>query len=289
MAKAKTEKAVESKEVSIKADVEVVVTPSAPLTFITNFTEIKSDLKKKLSKYKGMKVTDANFDKCKLVQKECVSLRTLLENKRKEAVKMYIELPKNTLNATFEDLLKVVAEVEDNIKTQMDVYDEETRNELKVILTGYIEEFQAEFALDPKYLDAVVLHKHYFNKTQKEADTREEIKAQFTAQKVIQEGYYSDVKLIRSMCADNKALNPDHLVKQLEYRSASAIVQDIIDEKERLAKVDLTPPKVMPVVSSARGAPMVTKTVTITMPKTAEAEVASVLKSLLKIKGVTVK
>ena len=288
MAKAKTEKTVESKEVSIKADVEVVVTPSAPLTFITNFTEIKSDLKKKLSKYKGMKVTDANFDKCKLVQKECVSLRTLLENKRKEAVKMYIELPKNTLNATFEDLLKVVAEVEDNIKTQMDVYDEETRNELKVILTGYIEEFQEEFSLDPKYLDAVQLHKHYFNKTQKEADTREDLKSQFMAQKVLQERYYSDVKLIRSMCADNKALNPDHLVKQLEYRSCSAIVQDIQDEKERLSKVIPMQPPVLPSVKAATSSLLVTKTVTITMPKAAEAEVAAVLKALIKIKGVKV-
>jgi hypothetical protein len=205
---------------------------------------------------------------------------------------MYIDLPKNALNAQFEELLKTVAEVEDNIKSQMDVYDAEEKEQLKIILTGYVASFQEAYALDAKYLEQVVLHKHYFNKTQKESDTRSDIESQFVAQKAEQNKYYSDVKLIRSMCADNKALNPDHLVKQLEYRSASAIVQDIIDEKDRLNKLDSYVPEPAPAVRTSSGSKakkMVTKTITIVMPEGTEAEVASILKALTRIKGVTVK
>jgi hypothetical protein len=218
-------------------ELEIVVTPRAPIAFNTNFQEIKKDLKKKLSKYKGLQVTDANFEDCKFIQKQCVTTRTLLEARQKEVIRAYIDLPKDALKKDFSELLNLVAEVENNIKAQMDVFEEERKAELTTILNGYVKKYQAEYKLAPKYLSSVQLKKSYFNKTAKEAETRADIKAQFEEAKKEQAAYESDVALIRSTIGDNKTLNAEHWVSQLEYRSASALVMDIKAELTRLEEV----------------------------------------------------
>lgn len=237
MAKAKANDAVKMDEADASTDLIVQVAPAAPIKFNTNFAELKKELKKNLTKYKGMKVSDANFEQCKLVQKQCVTTRTLLDTRMKETIRMYIDLPKDTLKAQFNELLALVAEVEDGLKNQMQVFEDERRDELTVILKGYIKKLQEEFKLAPKYVEMVELKKSYYNKTAKEAETRADLKAQFQSALDEQNRYQQDIDLINSTINGNKLISASTWIAQLEYRSVASIIFDIKSELLRLEAV----------------------------------------------------
>jgi len=229
----------DSKELATLQDVELVIAPASPIVFNNNFDEQKTLLKKELKKYKGMKVTDANFDKCKFVQKQCVTTRNLLETRRKEVIKAYLDLPKDFLNSQFAEMLSLVAEVEDNIKKQMDVYEQERIEELRLALSEYKDRLQAEdFKLEDKFFSKVELKSSYFNKTAKEADSREDIKMQFLQLERDQRQHKADVELIKQTVGDNKVINLDKMISRLTGESASEIVMDIKEELTRLASIE---------------------------------------------------
>ena len=226
MAKAKIDETV--------TDIEIRVEPKTPLVFDHNFDEAKKLLKKKLTKYKGLQVTDANFEHCKFVQKQCVTTRTLLESKRKDCIKAFIDLPKDMLQAQFKELQALVAEVEDNIAKQMDVYEQERIRDVRTAIQGYVDEFQDKYKLLPRFLDTVELKKQYFNKTAKEAETIADIESQFKDAQREQQRFESDCAMIRSTVGNNKLFNADKLIEQLEYKTASQIVMEINEEKDRI-------------------------------------------------------
>lgn len=233
MAKAKVEKMPEE-----ETSLDIYVTAKTPLVFNSNFNEVKATLKTTLKKYKGLKVTDANFEEAKLIQKQCVTTRTLLESRMKEAIKAYIDLPKDTLKGQFQELFNLVAEVEDNIKAQMDVYEDERKAEVEKALKMYHDGLQKEYNLRPKYLSMVQFKKSYFNKTAKESDSRADIKDQFNDAKKLQDEYDSNVEVIKSTINGNKLLNENHWIDQLEYRSLAGILVDIRSEITRLETVE---------------------------------------------------
>jgi len=248
---------------TVNTDIEVTAVPASPLVFNTNFSEVRKELKK-LEKYKDIVVTDDNFESCKLIQKNCVSLRTLLENRKKETVKTYIELPKDTIVAQFNDLMRVVASVEDTLKRQFDVYDEQRKEELTKIIGVYIDMEQKEFSLPPNYLSRVEIKKGYFNKTQKESDTRSDIKEQFKALKAELDTYNLDCTAIRDLCKGNDALNPEIWIKNLEYRSLSSVIADINSELSRLRS---SPKKSEPTVVKKPKKGFKVMTIEITYPE----------------------
>lgn len=216
----------------------VIVEPNTTLVFKTNFSELEAKLKKALAKYKGIKVTDSNFEQCKFIQKECASLRILLENKRKEAIKMYIELPKNKLNAEFEAFMKLIAEVEDSLKEQFDVYDQERREQLTVIYNGYITEFAEKYSVRDEFVAKVELKKQYFNKTAKESDVIKDIEQQVLECKKAQDEYDAAVALIEKECLSDARLNPKLWISQLQYRALPAVITALQEEKARLLELD---------------------------------------------------
>lgn len=220
-----------------KVDLDVSIVPKTELVFDTNFTQVKKELSKKLKKYKGLKVSDSNFEHCKLVQKQCVSTRNLLENRRREVMKAYIEAPKNNLQVMFNELQDIIADVEKNIKQQMDVYEQERIEDLTIILNGYIKDFQKEYCLNENYADRVELKKKYFNKTAKEKETIEDIRQQFEEAAKDQRAYENDVRLIKQTIGDNGLINPDTYTHMLEHKSVSEIIMQINEEKDRLASL----------------------------------------------------
>ena len=229
-----------SKEIVVeitKEDVAGLVVkaePVKPLSWDTNIPEIRKIVQEKLLRYAGMKVTDENFNQCDLVRKCCVSLRNSVENSRKNAKAQYIKLPADTLDAMYADLLKDIEKVEIPLKEQFDAYAEEEKEAQREIVQEYIDKFQEEFQLEERFLNMVVLKDKYLNKTQKDVDTRSDLKEQFEEAKEEQEAYYSDVNLIRNTIGDDKRFNADLLVEQLEHRQVSVIVTEILNEKKRL-------------------------------------------------------
>ena len=120
------------------------------------------------------------------------------------------------------------------MKEQFDAYAEEEKEAQREIVQEYIDKLQEEFQLEERFLNMVVLKDKYLNKTQKDADTRSDLKEQFEEAKEEQEAYYSDVNLIRNTIGDDKRFNADLLVEQLEHRQVSVIVTEILNEKKRL-------------------------------------------------------
>lgn len=212
----------------------LVVEPNTSLVFKTNFSELEAKLSKVLSKYKGIKVTDSNFEQCKLIKKECASLRILLENRKKEAVKAYIELPKNRLVAEFAAFQSLIAEVEESLDAQFDVYEEERKEALREVLFGYVQEAVTKYELREEFAQKIELKKSYFNKTAKESETRADIMNQALELKKEQDSLDESAKMIISYCEREPLLNSSFWVNQLQYRSLASILSDIEAEIARL-------------------------------------------------------
>jgi hypothetical protein len=225
-------------EMAEEKALDVYVTVKTPLTFDSNFGDVKKELKAKLKKFKGMKVSDANFEEAKFVQKQCVTTRTLLDNRMKEAIKTYIDLPKDALKQQFNELFALVAEVEDNIKVQMDVYEDERKAEVEKALKMYVDSLQKEYKLRDKYFTMVQFKKSFFNKTAKESESRADIKDQFDDAKKLQEEYDSNVEIIKGTVKGNKLLNEKHWIDQLEFRSLAGILVDLRNELTRVEAVE---------------------------------------------------
>ena len=261
---------------------EIRVEPNAPLIFNTNFQEFRTLLKEKLEPYVGMKVTDATFNQCDLVRKQCVSLRIMLESRKKDAIKMFITLPRDTLTAEFQELLDAVAEVELGIKSQMDVYDEERKEDIRAALDDYKARLQEECSLRDKFLANIEYPKAYFNKTQKEADSRADLKMQFATQKALQEEEDTAIELISKECKKNLLLNPEHWIGQLEYRSPAAVLGAIGEELERLSSMGKETKKEALKLSEPVKENWTNVTVSFTVSKRKEKEFFNSLSSFLK-------
>jgi hypothetical protein len=212
----------------------LVVEPNTSLVFRTNFPELEAKLSKALAKYKGIKVTDSNFEQFKLIKKECSSLRILLENRKKEAVKAYIELPKDRLVAEFATFQSLIAEVEGSLDAQFDVYEEERKGALRAVLSGYVQEAVEKYGLRDEFSQKIELKKSYFNKTAKESETRADIMNQALSLKKEQDTLDESAKMIISYCEREPLLNSSFWVNQLQYRSLASILSDIETEISRL-------------------------------------------------------
>lgn len=222
----------------LKEDLEVRVKPLAPLEWDTNIPELREVVKEKLAKYAGLKVTEENFTQCDLVRKCCVSLRNSVIQSKKLDKAQYIKLPSDTLDAMYEELLKDIERIEKPLKEQFDEYDEVLKEELKSILREYVEEFQREYNLTPEFLNKIELKPKYFNKTQKESDTIEDIKSQFEEQKEAQKEYDSDVALIKTTIGGDRRFNEELLLSQLGFRKVSIIVTEILNQKKLFETIE---------------------------------------------------
>ena len=237
---AKNKIAPESKEddQSIFGEVAVAVKPEHALVWQSNIPELKTMLTKVAKKYKGLKVTEENFESCDVIRKQCVTTRRMLEAEKKNTLDMYVKLPADIIKAQYDELLSLVDTVESNLKDQFAVFDKEKIDELTEIFTDYRNKVCDELGIPEESRSKIELKKSFFNKTAKEAVAREDIKAQAEALASEIAERKQSVELIKMECAADKRLNPEHYAKQLEYRPASAILFDIKSEKKRLADMD---------------------------------------------------
>lgn len=222
---------------------ELSVVPDAPIVFRGNYAEVLSDVESVIGKYRNLKIKDSNFDEAELAKKTCQSLRTTITNRMNEWKAQYITLPSDVEKAKFERVLSAVKEVEDSLDKQFDVFDEEKRAALQVAIDSYIAEAAVEFHFDHEnekdaaYLERIEVKKKFFNKTQDERDTRLDI---FEQMRILSDERAEAVRsenLVRSLCADDERLDVEMYVENLNYQSPSAVIQSIMDAKERLKTI----------------------------------------------------
>ena len=201
------------------------------LSITGNFEELGNKIQKVVDKYKGTVLTEDNVNYVKAVKTQFQKLRTGIEMKRKDWKKVYITTPSKLLDAMCDDLQRVVAEGENALGAQLDAYDQRRKDELTIVLSEYKNEAAAKHNLREEYASQIQLIDKYYNKTQNEEDSADDIERQAAELEKKQKEYDSGVALITAECND-AGLLPDAYLRELQYKSAMEIILEIKQDKK---------------------------------------------------------
>lgn len=201
------------------------------LSISGNFEELGNKIQKVVDKYKNEVLTEENVGYIKNLKSQFVSLRTGIERERREYKKVYLDPATKLINAMCDELQKIVAEGENALGAQLDAYDQRRKDELTVILNEYKDEAAAKHNLRDEYKDQIQLIDKYYNKTQNEEDSADDIERQAAELEKKQKEYDSGVALITTECNDAELL-PDAYLRELQYKSAMEIILEIKQDKK---------------------------------------------------------
>lgn len=201
-----------------------------------NFTELGNKLTALVEQYKGTVLTEDNVAYVKTLKSHFVSLRTGIERERKEYKKVYIEPASKLIDTACKELLHIVAEGEKALGDQLDAYDQKRKDELTIILKEYVADSVAKHNLREEYASQIQLLDKYYNKTQAEEDSADDIEHQAVELEKKQKEYDSGVALIKAECEDAGFL-PDSYVRELQYKSATEIIMEIKADKKAKAEL----------------------------------------------------
>lgn len=196
-----------------------------------NFSDVGSKIQAVVDRYKDTQLTDDNVDYVKTLKKQFVSLRTGIERERKEYKKVYIAPAEDLVDSMCKELLAIVNAGELTLGKQLDKYDQKRKDELTIILTEYIADSVAKHNLREEYASQIQLIDKYYNKTQNEEDSADDIERQATELEKKQNEYDAGVKLITAECEDAGFL-ADSYIRELQYKSAMEIILEIKQDKK---------------------------------------------------------
>lgn len=209
---------------SLNADKTMVVTG--------NFTELGANIKALVDKYKNTKLTMDNISYVKTLKGHFTSLRTGIERERKEWKKVYITPASKLIDSMCDELQKIVEEGESALSVQLEEFDNKRKAELTVILKEYVAESVAKHNLRDEYATQIQLLDKYYNKTQEEEDSADDIERQAVELEKKQKEYDSGVELIKAECEDAGFL-PDTYIRELNYKSAMEIILEVKADKKK--------------------------------------------------------
>lgn len=207
-----------------------VMAKDGTVTINGNFTEVAEKIKAIVEKYKGTILTEDNVTYVKTIKSQFVSLRTAIERERKEYKKVYITPHSRLIDSMCDELQQLVAEGEDALTVQLEEYDNKRKEELTKILKDYI---ATNCDLTEEEKAKVVLKKEYYNKTQKEEDTYNDIDAQIEALKQAKKEREAAIMLIESELEGTNIPSQPY-IRQLEYHNATEVILQIKTDKKRM-------------------------------------------------------
>lgn len=206
------------------------------LSISGNFEELGNKIQKVVDKYKNEVLTEENVGYIKNLKSQFVSLRTGIERERREYKKVYLDPATKLINAMCDELQKIVAEGENALGAQLDAYDQRRKDELTIILKEYVADSAKKHGLREEYATQIQLLDKYYNKTQNEEDSADDIERQAVELEKKQKEYDSGVALIRAECEGTGFL-PDTYLRELQYRSAMEIIMEIKADKKASAEL----------------------------------------------------
>ena len=246
---AKTKKIEEVKEVEVAEVKEVdfgdlelkiekpLLNKDKTVTISGNWTELGANIQKVVDRYKNTVLTEDNVEYVKTLKKQFVSLRTGVEREVKEWKTVYLNPAEDLLKMMSKELLAIIDEGESALGAQLDEYDQKRKDELTEVLNDYVAEAVEKYGLREEYATQIQLKKQYYNKTQKEEDTIEDIDAQAKELKEKQKNYDNGVTLIKAEC-EEAGLLPDAYIRELSYRNAMEIIVEIKQDKKSKAELE---------------------------------------------------
>ena len=135
-----------------------------------------------------------------------------------------------------DELQAIVAEGENALAIQLEAYDQKRKDELTVILNEYKEDAVKKHNLREEYANQIQLLDKYYNKTQAEEDSADDIERQASELERKQKDYDSGVELIKAECEDAGFL-ADTYIRELQYKSATEIILEIKRDKKASAEL----------------------------------------------------
>lgn len=202
-----------------------------------NFEELAGKIQAVVDRYSGTQLTEENVGYVKTLKQQFVSLRTGIERERKEWTKVYIDPADKLVKSMCSELLSIVAKGEEALGSQLEAYDEKRKAELTIILKEYIADAVAKHGLREEYATQIQLIDKYYNKTQHEEDSADDIERQACELEKKQKEYDSGVALITAECKDAGFLAETY-IRELNYKSAMEIVLEIKADKKSKAELE---------------------------------------------------
>lgn len=206
------------------------------VTITGNWESLGKNIQKVVNRYKGTKLTEDNVEYVKTLKKQFVSLRTGVEREVKEWKTVFLNPAEDLLKAMSKELLAIIDEGESALGAQLDAYDQQRKDELTIILKEYVAEAVEKYHLRDEYATQIQLVKQYYNKTQKEEDTIDDIDRQAKELADKQSQYDNGVALIKAECEESGLL-PDAYIRELSYRNAMEIIMEIKQDKKAQAEL----------------------------------------------------
>ena len=201
-----------------------------------NFSDVGSKIQAVVDRYKDTQLTDDNVDYVKTLKKQFVSLRTGIDRERKEYMKVYITPAKDLVDSMCKELLAIVDAGESALGKQLDEYDQTRKDELTIILNEYKADAVAKHKLREEYASQIQLIDKYYNKTQNEEDSADDIERQAVELEKKQAEYDAGVKLITAECEEAGFL-ADTYIRELSHKSATEIILEIKADKKVKAEL----------------------------------------------------
>lgn len=202
-----------------------------------NFEELAGKIQAVVDRYSGTQLTEENVGYVKTLKQQFVSLRTGIERERKEWTKVYIDPADKLVKSMCSELLSIVAKGEEALGSQLEAYDEKRKAELTIILKEYVADAVAKHGLREEYAKQIQLIDKYYNKTQHEEDSADDIERQACELEKKQKEYDSGVALITAECND-AGFWAETYIRELNYKSAMEIVLEIKADKKSKAELE---------------------------------------------------
>ena len=206
------------------------------ISIVGNFSDVGSKIQAVVDRYKDVKLTEDNVDYVKTLKKQFVSLRTGIDRERKEYMKVYITPAKDLVDSMCKELLAIVDAGESALGKQLDEYDQRRKDELTTVLKEYVADSVTKHNLREEYACQIKLIDKYYNRTQNEEDSADDIERQAAELEKKQSEYDASVKLITAECEDTGFI-ADTYIRELSYKSAMEIILEIKQDKKAKAEL----------------------------------------------------
>lgn len=207
----------------------LVIKPEKEPIITGNFDVMEAYLIRNRDKYKAMDFSSAPIAEIKTIKKEMQVLRTSTQRIEKDTNDKFFNNPKKLVKGNFARLYTLIAEVEGPLDDLIAQEDQKRIDGVTFAIEGYIQEFTTEEPLAQRYLDRLEYKKKYYNVTQDEEATRNDVLEQVVALQKMQKADLANVRIITTRCKEDERLSLDLYLNLLERGDDVASILEMIE------------------------------------------------------------
>ncbi len=223
-----------TKVVSINDIPKLKATPSKPVHVVVNFKEVEFFLDLLFKRYKETEFTTANLEEVQKTKAAMVALRVNAEKFDKDIKADFYNNPKKVFSAGMAPIYAKIASIESKCDEVIAEEDQKRIDGINKAIDGYIKDFIDFYELLEDFR-GFERKKQFYNKSQKETDTINDLQAQAVEFSRLQKAFTSSERLIRKACSEESLLNVDlYLQKLTDGEDVATILEEIDAEISRL-------------------------------------------------------